>query len=59
MPVPKAAIQPCDHRFRHSYALWKQFEYAKNSRGEPRAWRVEEFLGHDHCPLDGGPEAEA
>ena len=56
-PVPNESVRPDDRRFRHSYAMWSPFEFEKRSPGAPRAWRVEEFLGHDHCPLEDSPQA--
>jgi hypothetical protein len=50
MGAPREPVHPGDSRFRHSYAMWSPFKFDERSRGEPSAWRVEEFLGHDHCP---------
>jgi len=45
--TPKEPVQHGDPRYHHSYALWSPFE-----SGDRTAWRIEEFLGIDHCLWD-------
>jgi hypothetical protein len=58
MAAPREPVHPGDDRYRHSYAMWSPFKSDERSPDEPPAWRVEEFLGHDHCPTDAPPESE-
>ena len=49
--LPGNASHPGDPVYHHSYALWKLFKYSEHpalDREEP-VWRLEEFLGMDHC----------
>lgn len=44
---PSAPVFPLDPRFHHSFAIWKLETSARSGKlaDEPKAWRVEEFLG--------------
>jgi hypothetical protein len=52
------AVEEQDKRFRHAYAVWSRFPYARGSK-EPHVWRVEEFLGLDRRDPAAGVEAVA
>jgi hypothetical protein len=46
-------VEERDNRFRHSYAVWSRFPYARGAN-EPHVWRVEKFLGLDRRdPAEG------
>jgi len=49
MNAPQEPVHPDDDRFHHSPSMWFLFEYAEKSPADVPAWRVEEFLGLDHC----------
>lgn len=57
MNAPREPVHPDDSRFHHSPSMWFLFKYAEKSTGDAPAWRVEEFLGLDHCATDGSSEA--
>jgi hypothetical protein len=46
---PAEPIEPADHRFHHSYAIWAKYPKKKGDR-DKSIWRVEEFLGLDRAP---------
>ena len=50
MMAAREATYPGDDRYRHSYAMWSLFRSEENppSAEGRSAWRVKEFLGHDH-----------
>ena len=52
------AVGPEDPRFPHSYASWLEYEFGKSKRHEKErnAWRVQEFLGIQHCGRQGAQD---
>ena len=56
--APREGVRPDDHQFHHSPSMWYLFGYADKPGEHEPVWRVEEFLGLDHCAKNAIPEGE-
>lgn len=59
--TPAGPVHPGDLSYHHSYAMWRLFKYGERPplNKEKRVWRVEEFLGLDHCVPESTPVKES